>query len=58
MQTSNFNLNDLSKVLGKEDVLNDMNTFLVHFLETDEDQFNQISIRLTIVELFEVFIDD
>ena len=58
MQTSNFNLNDLSKVLGKEHVLNDMNTFLVHFLETDEDQFNQISIRLTIVELFEVFIDD
>ena len=58
MQSSNINLNDLLKVLGKEDVLNDMNTFLVHFLETDEDQFNQISIRLTIVELFEVFIDD
>jgi hypothetical protein len=58
LQSSNINLNDLSKVLGKEDVLNDMNTFLVHFLETDEDQFNQISIRLTIVELFEVFIDD
>ena len=31
----------------------DMNAFLVNFLETDEDQFNQISIRLSVVEFIQ-----
>ena len=34
--------------------LNDMNTFLISFLESDEDQLNQVSIRLSINE----FIDE
>lgn len=33
--------------------LNDLNTFLISFLESDEDQLNQVSIRLSIIEFIE-----
>lgn len=38
--------------------LNDLNTFLISFLESDEDQLNQVSIRLSINEFIEQIIDE
>ena len=39
-------------------VLNDLNTFLITFLESDEDQLNCVSIRLSVNEFIDQIIDD
>ena len=38
--------------------MNDLNTFLISFLESDEDQFNQVSIRLSINEFIDEIISE
>lgn len=42
----------------EEGELNDLNTFLITFLESDEDQLNCISIRLSVNEFIDQIINE
>jgi hypothetical protein len=41
------------ELLSGHGSLEDQNSFLISFLETEEDQFNMVSIRLSITEFIE-----
>mmetsp|Transcript_3742 Transcript_3742/g.5663 ORF Transcript_3742/g.5663 Transcript_3742/m.5663 type:complete len:107 (+) Transcript_3742:67-387(+) len=44
---------DIALLNGADGDKDDYNTFLVNFLETEEDQLNQVSIRLSMAEFIE-----
>ena len=44
---------DFDLLAGKGAGLEAQNSFLISFLETEEDQFNMVSIRLSITEFIE-----